>query len=264
MEHRARTRGCVDDGIPMRQPCGRYAGRRIARGWSRWRTTEHRSGHRGPADGKGGAKKPAPRGGHGKRSGLNLDSEQSARLLLYGIVAAVMLIAAGFVVFGYWYSVVRPRHRTVLAVDGISVSYEAMKRRMAYEFLSNTNYQTQSGLRDPARGGVPDAAERADDDHAGREQADRHAHAGRVRRRVPRADRRVARGRSADIRGRSAQRAERDGTDGGRTAATCPRGCTDEEDPGQVQGGSAGDDAAGEARSDLDADGRSGASRRSI
>ncbi len=97
-------------------------------------------------DGKGGAKKPAPRGGHGKRSGLNLDSEQSAKLLLYGIVAAVMVIAAAFLIFGYWYSVVRPRHRTVLAVDGITVSYEAMKRRMASEFLSNTNYQTQSGL----------------------------------------------------------------------------------------------------------------------
>lgn len=101
----------------------------------------------GPGDSKGATKKPAPRDGHRKRSGLNLDSEQSARLLLYGAVAAVMAIAVAFLVFGYWYSVVRPRHRTVLAVDSISVSYEAMKRRMAHEFLANTNYQTQSGLQ---------------------------------------------------------------------------------------------------------------------
>jgi hypothetical protein len=103
----------------------------------------------GSADSKPGVKKPAPRGGHspGARGGLSLDSEQSARLMIFSAVALVVIIAAGLLVFGYWYSVVRPRNRTVLRVENISVSYTAMKRRMAYEFLTNTNYQTQTGAQ---------------------------------------------------------------------------------------------------------------------
>jgi hypothetical protein len=103
----------------------------------------------GPAESKPGVRKPATRGGQasGGRGGLSLDSEQSARLLIFGVVALVVIVAAGFLVFGYWYSVVRPRNRTVLRVENISVSYTAMKRRMAYEFLTNTNYQTQTGVQ---------------------------------------------------------------------------------------------------------------------
>ena len=56
-------------------------------------------------------------------------------------------MAAGFLIFGYWYSVVRPRNRTVLRVNDVSISYSAMKRRMAYEFLNNTTYQTQDGAQ---------------------------------------------------------------------------------------------------------------------
>ena len=89
------------------------------------------------------ANKPAAkplRGSH--RSGLlNLDSEQSARLLLIGAVAAIVVIAAGFIAFGYWYSVVKPRNRTVLQVDDTKISYTAMKRRMGYEYFQNVNYQ---------------------------------------------------------------------------------------------------------------------------
>jgi hypothetical protein len=70
-----------------------------------------------------------------------MDSEQSARLLLIGAVSLVVLIAAGFLVFGWWYSVVRPRNRTVLKVDTVTVSYEAMKRRMVYEYLQSVTYQ---------------------------------------------------------------------------------------------------------------------------
>jgi hypothetical protein len=102
----------------------------------------------GSGEGKPAGKKPAPRSSqsHGRR-GLALDSETTARLLIFGAVALVMLIAVGFLVFGYWYSVIRPRNRTVLAVDNITVSYTAMKRRMAYEFLNNTAYQSQNGLQ---------------------------------------------------------------------------------------------------------------------
>ncbi len=72
---------------------------------------------------------------------MNLDSEQSARLLLIGAVAAIVVIAAGFIAFGYWYSVVKPRNRTVLQVDDTKISYAAMKRRMGYEYFQNVNYQ---------------------------------------------------------------------------------------------------------------------------
>jgi hypothetical protein len=103
----------------------------------------------GSAESKPGARKPAPRDGQAPsaRGGLSFDSEQSARLLIFGAVALVVIVAAGLLVFGYWYSVVRPRNRTVLRVENISVSYTAMKRRMAYEFLTNTNYQTQTGVQ---------------------------------------------------------------------------------------------------------------------
>lgn len=96
-----------------------------------------------------GVKKPAGRRHQsgGLRGMFNLDSEQSARLLIIGAVALVVIVAVGFLLFGYWYSVVRPRNRTVLRVENISVSYTAMKRRMAYELLSNTNYQTQTGAQ---------------------------------------------------------------------------------------------------------------------
>jgi hypothetical protein len=80
-------------------------------------------------------------------SPLHLDSEQRARYLLMGGVIAVLLIAAAFVGFGYWYSVVKPRNRTVLQVDDIKVSYSAMKRRMGYEFFQNTRYQSQQGAQ---------------------------------------------------------------------------------------------------------------------
>ena len=102
----------------------------------------------GPGAGKPGGKAPAPRAAHPRRGGLaNLDQEQSARLLIFGAVAVVVIIALGFLAFGYWYTVIKPRNRTVLRVDSQTVSYTAMKRRMAYEFLRNTTYQSQNGIQ---------------------------------------------------------------------------------------------------------------------
>lgn len=71
----------------------------------------------------------------------HLDAEQSARLLVISAVAVVVLIAVGFIAFGYWYSVVQPRNRTVLQVDDTKISYAAMKRRMAYDYFQNVTYQ---------------------------------------------------------------------------------------------------------------------------
>ena len=101
----------------------------------------------GSGDGSPAGKKPALRASHSGGGRFNLDSETSARLLLFGAVALVVAIAGGFLIFGYWYSVVRPRNRTVLRVADQTVSYEAMKRRMSYEFLQNTAYQSQQGFQ---------------------------------------------------------------------------------------------------------------------
>src|SRR6185295_18642929 len=91
---------------------------------------------------KAPVKKPA-RGRQPSRGLLNMDSEQQARVLLIGAVTLVLAIAVGFIAFGYWYSVIRPRNRTVLQADNISISYSAMKRRMAYELFQNINLQQQ-------------------------------------------------------------------------------------------------------------------------
>jgi PPIC-type PPIASE domain len=102
----------------------------------------------GASAGKAAAKKPSAGASHTRRGGLlDLDSEQTARLLIFGGVALVVAVAAGFLIFGYWYSVIRPRNRTVLQVADQTVSYEGMKRRMSYEFLQNTTYQSQQGIQ---------------------------------------------------------------------------------------------------------------------
>ncbi|MDE3095139.1 MAG: peptidylprolyl isomerase [Chloroflexota bacterium] len=92
-------------------------------------------------------KRPLPRKRSGLRDMVALDSDRASRLLLWGGVALIILIAAGFIGFGYYYTVIRPRHRTVLAADGISISYLAMKRRMAYDLQQNPSYlQSQAAL----------------------------------------------------------------------------------------------------------------------
>ncbi len=58
---------------------------------------------------------------------------------------AVLALAVGFIIFGYWKAVVQPRNRTVLEADGIRISYSALKRRMVYEFSQNPAYQ-QGGI----------------------------------------------------------------------------------------------------------------------
>lgn len=82
-----------------------------------------------------------------RRGGLaSMDSEQSARMLIFGVTAAVLITAAAFIVIGYYVSVVRPRGRTVLQVEQITVSYSDMKRRMAYEYDANPSFQNQQSV----------------------------------------------------------------------------------------------------------------------
>jgi len=98
---------------------------------------------RGTAAAPQAARGRAPDSALRRRPGgwLALDDEQRTRLLIIGGVVAILAFVFGLVLFGYWYSVVRPRGRTVLEVDGAKVSYTAMKRRMGYEYFQNVRYQ---------------------------------------------------------------------------------------------------------------------------
>ena len=70
-----------------------------------------------------------------------MDQEDTARVLLWGGTLIVVLVTAFLIVFGYYWTTVRPRGRTVLQVDDHKVSYSDMKRRMAYEYYTQPNLQ---------------------------------------------------------------------------------------------------------------------------
>jgi parvulin-like peptidyl-prolyl isomerase len=94
---------------------------------------------RGPA-------KTVARPRHHRGGMFSMDSEQSARMLLFGITAAVLIAAAAFIAIGYYVSVIQPRNRTVLKVDSYEISYSAMKRRMAFEYASNPALQNPQSI----------------------------------------------------------------------------------------------------------------------
>lgn len=88
-------------------------------------------------EGKGKQARPAPRKSGGLGAPLQIDRESSPRFVLISVVLLVLVLAGGFIAYGYYDSVVKPRHRTVLEVDGMKVSYSEMQRRMAYELDRN-------------------------------------------------------------------------------------------------------------------------------
>ena len=75
---------------------------------------------------------------------LAMDHDRQSRLLLYAAAAIIILVAVGFIGFGYYQTKIKPAHRTVLAVDGTTIDYNAMKRRMSYELNTNASSYTQS------------------------------------------------------------------------------------------------------------------------
>jgi hypothetical protein len=91
-------------------------------------------------EGKGKQARPAPRKSGGLGAPLQIDRESSPRFMLISAVLLVLVLAGGFIAYGYYDSVVKPRHRTVLEVDGMKVSYSEMKRRMAFELDRNPNW----------------------------------------------------------------------------------------------------------------------------
>jgi hypothetical protein len=113
-------------------------------------TSESKRQDTNPAQSREKARAAAKRAVSQRRGGglggiLALDADRSSRLLLIGGVALVLLVAAGFVAFGYYQTVIKPRNRTVLGADGINISYSAMKRRMAYDLKTNPTYQQSQG-----------------------------------------------------------------------------------------------------------------------
>lgn len=71
----------------------------------------------------------------------SMDSEQTARIMLIGGVSLIIVLALGFIAFGWYWTEKRPLGRTVLQVDEETVSFAAMKRRMEYELFRNTTLQ---------------------------------------------------------------------------------------------------------------------------
>ena len=75
-----------------------------------------------------------------------MDAEQSARFLLIGAAAAVVVLAIGLVAFGWYWTEYRPQYRTVLQVEDEKVSFASMKRRVEYEYFSNLALQQNVGV----------------------------------------------------------------------------------------------------------------------
>ena len=68
------------------------------------------------------------------------------RVLLWGGTLAIVLVTAFLIVFGYYWTTIKPRGRTVLQVDTEKISYSDMKRRMAYEYYTTPSIQNERSL----------------------------------------------------------------------------------------------------------------------
>jgi len=90
---------------------------------------------------------PARQSRHHRGGVLGLDQEDTVRVLLWGTTLLVVLLTAFLIVFGYYWTTIKPRGRTVLQVDDIRISYSDMKRRMAYEYYSQPNLQNTRSLQ---------------------------------------------------------------------------------------------------------------------
>jgi foldase protein PrsA len=75
------------------------------------------------------------------RTARRSDPEQVSRLLLVGGVAAVLLIAAGVIAFGWYQTEIKPGGKTVLQVDELEYSLNAVTRRARLTQQENTLFQ---------------------------------------------------------------------------------------------------------------------------
>ena len=69
------------------------------------------------------------------------------RVLLWGTTLAIVLVTAFLIVFGYYWTTIKPRGRTVLQVGNETISYSDMKRRMAYEYYTTPSIQNDRSIQ---------------------------------------------------------------------------------------------------------------------
>ncbi|MEX1255353.1 MAG: peptidylprolyl isomerase [Dehalococcoidia bacterium] len=75
------------------------------------------------------------------RASRRTDPEQMSRILLVGGVAAVLLIAAGVIAFGWYQTEIKPGGKTVLQVGKQEYSLNALTRRAKLTVNENTIFQ---------------------------------------------------------------------------------------------------------------------------
>ena len=78
-----------------------------------------------------------------RRAARRTDPEQMSRILLVGGVAAVLLIAAGVIAFGWYQTEIKPGGKTVLQVGEREYSLNALTRRAKLTVKENTIFQQQ-------------------------------------------------------------------------------------------------------------------------
>jgi peptidyl-prolyl cis-trans isomerase D len=78
-----------------------------------------------------------------QRAARRTDPEQMSRILLVGGVAAVLLIAAGVIAFGWYQTEIKPGSKTVLQVGETKYSLNALTRRAKLTLKENTIFQQQ-------------------------------------------------------------------------------------------------------------------------
>lgn len=73
------------------------------------------------------------------------DPERLARLLIYGAIAALMLVVAGIVAFGYYETKIAPLNKTVIRAGDVSVSFGHYQRRLRYYLQQSANQSSNIG-----------------------------------------------------------------------------------------------------------------------
>ncbi len=67
------------------------------------------------------------------REERSVDGESGSRRLIIGGVVAAILIAVGFIAFGWYQTQIKPLHKTVLRVEDVKFSLAHLERRMRLE-----------------------------------------------------------------------------------------------------------------------------------
>lgn len=99
-----------------------------------------------PGAGQGGAAPPPRRGRKqaaaeraARTEKLQAEAERGNRNLIIGTIVAVVVIAFGFVAFGWYQTQIKPLNKNVLTVGETSYSLSQLERRMRFELTQDPN-----------------------------------------------------------------------------------------------------------------------------